>query len=177
MADNCQVDIGEDTIKFDHYPFKPSTAYSRKTIHATEIGDCDPAAWPPTIRVANDLIFITAEKKEELKVFAERNRIKLVNRPDIWSWILEPFLDTEFTEEDSKRINVLLLQHGLPEEIVTSLRKRVSDQMMTYNFDTGLWEWVNLNAWDVLKAMKTKYNPEEYHAFYELVMKIALIAG
>ena len=37
-----------------------------------------------------------------------------------------------------------------------------------------LWEWGGLGAEDVLKAMRTKYDKEDFKEFYDKVMKLAL---
>jgi hypothetical protein len=58
---------------------------------------------------------------------------------------------------------------------VKSLRAEVENQMLKYNFDTMLWEWGGFGASDVLRAMRTKYNKNEFSDFYERVMKTALL--
>ena len=93
----------------------------------------------------------------------------------IWGWILEPFLDTEFTAETDQRLTNLLGSYGLTTDQVKSLRKEVESQMLKYNFDTMLWEWGGFDALDVLKAMRTKYNKTEFKDFYGRVMEIALL--
>lgn len=50
---------------------------------------------PLTFRTGNELIFLSAGKKTEFK----KKQYKTVKRPMIWEWILEPFLNTEFTAE------------------------------------------------------------------------------
>jgi hypothetical protein len=55
------------------------------------------------------------------------------------------------------------------------LRAEVEIQMLKYNFDTMLWEWGGFSACDVLRAMRTKYNENEFREFYKRVMKIALL--
>ena len=47
--------------------------------------------------------------------------------------------------------------------------------MYKYNFDTMLWEWVGFSAFDVLRAMRTKYDKDEFREFYKRVMGIALL--
>lgn len=74
-----------------------------------------------------------------------------------------------------KRLFRFLGKYGLTAEHIKSLRTEVEIQMMKYNFDTMLWEWVSLSTLDVLRAMRTKYNKEAYADFYKRVMKIALL--
>ena len=101
--------------------------------------------------------------------------IKTTKRPNIWGWILEPFLDTEFTAETDQRLTRLLESYGMTVENVQYLRAEVATQMVKYNFDTMLWEWVSFNASDVLRAMRVKYNKKEFRDFYKRVMEIALL--
>lgn len=171
-----QVDIKSEFIILHHYPFKPSIAYQHKILNAKEINDIDLKATPLTIRVGDELIFISINHKLELENFATTNQIQLIERPDIWSWILEPFLDTEYTENNHLQISNLLQKHGLKPEQITVLRNEVEDQMLKYNFDTMLWEWCSFDASDVLRAMRTKYNKEEFERFFKQVMNIALLS-
>jgi len=46
--------------------------------------------------------------------------------------------------------------------------------MIKYNFDTMLWEWVDLDLFDVLRAMRVKYDAAEFNKFYWEAMRIAL---
>lgn len=94
----------------------------------------------------------------------------------IWEWILEPFLDTEYTADIHQRSTLYLESYGLDPEYVHSIRNEVHEQMMSYNFDTMLWEWCSLGATDVLKAMQAKYNKEAFRKFYAKVMQLALLA-
>ena len=175
LVSTGQLTIGNDFLKIENYPFEPSIAYRQKIFKTDQIDDIDHSSYPPTIRIDDELIFLTREKKNELEEFAKRNNIKTVERPMIWGWILEPFLDTEFTTETDERLTKLLESYGLTTDQVKSLRKEVETQMLKYNFDTMLWEWGGFDASDVLRAMRTKYNKDEFEDFYKRVMKIALI--
>jgi hypothetical protein len=170
-----QLTVCNDFLQIERYPFEPSIAYGQKIFRADQIDDIDFNSYPPTIKVGDELIFLTREKKEELQEFAKRNNIEILERPMIWGWILEPFLDTEFTPETDQSLTKLLENYGLTTEQIKSLRAEVETQMLKYNFDTMLWEWRGFDASDVLKAMRTKYNKSEYQDFYKRVMKIALL--
>ncbi|MGB3342576.1 MAG: hypothetical protein WBA61_01560 [Aequorivita sp.] len=175
LVSTGQLRIGSDFLQIDDYPFQPSIAYGQTKIFVDTIDEIDIESYPPTIKVKDELIFLTSEKRDELKAFARRNDLRTVKRPDIWGWILEPFLDTEFTKETDERLTRLLNEYGLTKETVDSIRKEVKTQMLKYNFDTMLWEWGGLGAEDVLKAMRTKYDEEDFEEFYDKVMKIALL--
>ena len=170
-----QLTIGDDFLKIENYPFEPSIAYGQTIFKTNQIDDIDFKSYPPTFRVGNELIFLTSEKKIELEEFATKNNIKIVERSWIWDWILEPFLDTEFTNETDQRLTRHLESYGLTKDHVKSLRAEVETQMLKYNFDTMLWEWGGFGASDVLRAMRTKYKKDEYEDFYKRVMQIALL--
>ena len=174
LVSSGQLRIESEFLQIDDYPFQPSIAYGMTKIFVDTIEEIDIESYPPTIKVKDELIFLTSEKRDELKAFARRNDLRKVKRPDIWGWILEPFLDTEFTKETDERLTRLLNEYGLTKETVDSIRKEVKTQMLKYNFDTMLWEWGGLGAEDVLKAMQTKYDKEDFKEFYDRVMKIAL---
>lgn len=169
--------VGNDFLKIDKYPFEPSIAYRQPIIKANQIDELNSLSYPPTIKVGNELIFLTREKKDELEAFATRNNVAIVVRPVIWTWILEPFLDTEYTPETDEKAMDFLGNYGLTAEQVKSLRTEVQTQMIKYNFDTMLWEWGSFDTSDVLKAMRTKYDKETYEAFYNRAMEIALLTN
>jgi hypothetical protein len=177
LAPTGEVIVGDDHIEIRNYLFEPSVAFGRTTFHAAEIGDLDLTAHPPTMRIDRELIFLTAEKKAELDAFAQRNKVKIASREPIWDWILEPFLDTEFTRDQEARLESLLALHGLDPGIVGEIRKEVEVQMIKYNFDTMLWAWTGLGACDVLRAMRTAYDRDVFRIFYRRVMAVALAGG
>ncbi|MCZ8023657.1 MAG: hypothetical protein O9294_18000 [Cytophagales bacterium] len=174
LVDLGQVTIGQDTITFADYPFEPSKAFKQATFKQSDIDDIDATGHPPTIKVGDELLFVSAKQKDDLIKFVADNKIKTVDRIDIWSWILEPFLDTEFTVETDQRLTNLLENYGLTVDKVKTLRAEVETQMLKYNFDTMLWEWCELGVSDVLSAMRTKYDKEQYREFYKRAMEIAL---
>lgn len=165
----------QDGILFENYPFAPSFAYTHKKVYTGVIIDVDVSGMPPTIRVGNELLFVSATKKEELTEWATTNNIPVVKRDDLWGWLLEPFLDTEYLEDMHERLKGLLAKYGLAEPQVTAIRDEVAEQMLKYNFDTMLWDWVHLGAMDVLSAMRTKYSADQYADFYKRAMQIALL--
>lgn len=170
-----ELTIHEKFLKIENYPFEPSIAFGRATFSADQIDDISYKHFQPTIRINEELTFLSAQYRKELEAFAAYNTIKVVKRPFIWEWILEPFLDTEYTKETDLRLMALLGNYGLTTDEVRSLRAEVETQMYKYNFDTMLWEWTGLNASDVLRAMRTKYNKVQFKDFYARVMKIALL--
>ncbi len=169
-----EVTFDMESLTFKNYPFDNSFVSVSPKITSRDIVNICIKSAPPTIRIGNELIFISAEHRQELSAFADRNKISLSDRVELWDWILEPFLDTEFTEEHKERLYILLEKYDLDRPNVDRLREIVKDQMMKYNFDTMLWEWGMFGALDVLQAMKPKLNPKDFNSFYKQVMEIAL---
>lgn len=169
------MQIIENNIVIRDYPFEPSRAYHEQLFKLSDINNISVTSRPISIQVQDELIFVSAENKSELLTFAHKNHIRLVGRSYVWSRILEPFLDTDYSTETDERLTLLLTQAGLSEERVFELRKEVKTQMLKYNFDTMLWEWVNLDVFDVLRAMRTNYDKEQFSDFYKRAMAIALM--
>ena len=174
FANLGEVTFDMESLTFKNYPFGNSFVSVNSKITLKDIVNICIKSAPPTIRVGNELIFISAEHRQELSVFADRNKISLSDRVELWDWILEPFLDTELTDEHKERLYSLLEKYDLDRQNVDRLRETVKEQMMKYNFDTMLWEWGMFGALDVLQAMKPKLNPEDFNSFYKQVMEIAL---
>lgn len=164
--------INEHTIEINHYPLKPSVAYPSKTIKANEIDAMSLDFGICKLFTADDIVFVTAEKKNELEQFAKTNNIKLTEHSWNWDWILEPYLDTEYTAEGDQKIIEGLAKKGFKKQEIEQIRAEVEVQMYKYNFDTTLWEWNSLGLHDVLSAMRVKYKDEEYKNFYKRAIEI-----
>lgn len=165
-------EIQENKILITDYPFEPSVAYPQKKITVKEINSICVDFGVSKIYIANDIVFVTAEKKDELKKFAERNKIELSKHSWNWDWILEPYIDTEFTEEIKKQVSERLNENGIGKLEVDKIRSEVAKQMYKYNFDTMLLDWCSLSLPDVLSAMRVKYNTEEFREFYKRALEI-----
>lgn len=167
------ISIGSNTIHFDNYPFAPSIAFIKKTLTADEIVNIDLKGIPPTIRVGEELIFVPATMNTELAEFAAVNHIPVVDRKDIWDWLMDPYLDTEYDEEKQERLNELLASYGLTKEKVLAIREEVEVQILKFN--TMFKEWFHLGALDVLCAMRPTYDAAQFAVFYSRLMNIALL--
>ncbi|MGH1519831.1 DUF7079 family protein [Chryseobacterium sp. JK1] len=170
-----QLTLFDDFLKIENYPFKPSIAYKQNIFKSAEMDDIDFRSYPPNFRIENELIFLPKSQNNEIELFAKRNTIKTVQRPPIWSWLLEPFLDTEYTQGTDQKLMENLSEYGLSVDQISLLRAEVESQMLQYNFDTMLWEWVSFDTSDVLRAMRPKYKKNEFESFYKRVMKVALL--
>lgn len=166
--------IEEHSITVYNYPFKPSIAFGEKTFAAKDIKSIDSSATPPTLHIGSELIFVSAREMDQLVDFSARNNIPVINQSLVWDWILSPYLDTTFTDEEHKRFIQRLSNHGVSPTTVSDIREKVGHQMMKYNFDTGLWNWTDFCALDVLLSMCPALSEEAFAIFYVEVMQIAL---
>lgn len=165
-------EINATEIVISEYPFEPSVAYPNKVIFAKDIDSFSLDFGVCKIYIENDIVFVSAEKKKAMRQFAEANEIKLTTQSMNWDWILEPFLDTEFTNENEKLVLARLIENGFESVEVDTIRHEVKKQMLTYNFDTMLWDWSSLSLIDVLSAMRAKYNKEDFSDFYTRALAI-----
>ena len=175
--ENFFCGIGEskilgDSIKITDYPFEPSLIFPNQEILASSIDEIHLDEYPPTLKIGNELIFISREDVEALTGFANKNKVKTAKRNSNWDRIAEPFLDTEYSKEQQLQTIKQLEQNGVSEKEVLKLREEVGDYMMEYNFATFLWEWCNLGLTDVLSAMRVTLSKEDFHEFYWRAMEI-----
>ena len=122
-------EIRENEIAISDYPFEPSIVYPNKIISAGEINFIEVDFGLCRIYLANDIIFVTSEQKAELLKFAELNEINLIKHSWNWDWILEPYLDTEFTADNEQRIEKCLNDVGIDKTEAQKLRIEVGKQM------------------------------------------------
>lgn len=169
-----KAEIKEQSIRISQYPFEASTFYPDREVSFNEIDEIHLSQSPLTIKVADELIFISKEHEEELKAFAKRNNLVNTKRNSNWDWITEPFLDTEFEDDQKEATTNILKERGISKKELKSIREEVEKQMYKYNFDTYLWEWCNLGLPDVLIAMRSKLNKEAFTNFYWRAMEIEL---
>ncbi|WP_103191056.1 hypothetical protein [Formosa algae] len=167
-----QSEISEHHILITEYPFEPSIAYPNKRISPHTIDAISLDFGICSLEIEKDIIFISSAQKDALKQFANQHHIPLVKHRWNWDWILEPYLDTEFTPEDEKRITEKLAENGIHITEVEAIRKEVGSQMYKYNFDTMLWDWCSLSLVDVLSAMRAKYNSKDFRTFYNIALEI-----
>ena len=167
-----EAEILKSSITITDYPFEPSKVFPHKEIKASKIDEVHLNEYPPTIKIENELIFISRELIEELTAFAKRNNTETIKRQSNWDRITEPFVDTEF--DDNQKANTIkhLTENGFTKKEIIELREEVGEQMNKYNFDTMLWEWGFLGLSDVLSAMRVKLSKEEFEEFYWRAMEI-----
>jgi len=151
---NINVEVGDDEIRFRAYPYAPASVYPSGRVAAGDIRDADPTSSPPEVRLTTgETLYVPAGSAPDLRQFCFRNSIPLRRRPDLWAALLEPFVDTEFTEAAQGQSMALLARYGLPDSDVDQIRARFASAMVAYNFGSMLWEWCHLGLADLLDAL------------------------
>lgn len=131
-----------------------------REVPAADIRDADPAAFPPEIRTRTGLtLFVSAKQRDELTEFCTANAIPITHRVDVWADLLEPYLDTEFSEAAQQATVARLARAGIPAAEVASIRARVGPVVHAYN--VKVWEWVHLGLCDLLEAATTRFVPQQ----------------
>jgi hypothetical protein len=148
-----QVVFADTEIRFVDYPFAGASVFPDGVLAVSAITEADPDAIRPHLRtVAGETLFVHAEHRGALDDFCRRNVIAVHRRLDIWADLLEPFLDTWFDAEDQRATDARLHGARLGSKEIAEIRGRVERAMMSYNFDSMLWEWVYLGLYDLLSA-------------------------
>jgi hypothetical protein len=158
--DKVVIEIRDNELRFPRgYYFKHASIAKYKVVPAAIINELNIASFPPTIVINNnEVIFLKSELQEKLIVFADRNKIPIVKRTDVWELINEPFLDTEFTKEEGQKTFELLKVYGVSHEEALSIRKKIKATMFLGNY--YLWEWQTLGHIDYLRF--THLNARKY---------------
>jgi hypothetical protein len=173
--------IGEDRIEYFNYPFKCSHVVNNKIVLASDIQEMVENFSPPSIRIKQgEFVFISAADKDSLITFCNSNGIPVVKIVDVWSRILDEFLDTEFSEECLQKSYKQLDICGVSRQECNDLRKEVAARMFAYNYTSCLWEWVYLGLYDLLGASigklsgeEHRLNDQDFEKFYFKAMDIA----
>lgn len=175
------VEFKENGIAFSDYPYPPASVYPSGFIFYDSIREVLVNQAPPEIRTHDgEVLFVSAVLKNDLLAAAAKNRISLISRVDVWCFILEPFLDTEW--DDSKAL-AIIEANGVDLEECLKIRKSLASVMYAYNILSGIWDWYNLGLSDALNALLVNGRfpkchqyalpPNEYRDFYLRAMQIA----
>jgi hypothetical protein len=140
-------------LAFQSYPFAPASVRTEPVILRPWIVGWSATTAPPSLWLeSREVLFVHAEQKAELASWCAEHRVPELKPVDVWSLLLEPYLDTEFSADDDARVNDQLASVGLDAREVAALRKRVGSRMLTYN--ALLWEWIYLGQFDLLQAFQ-----------------------
>ncbi|MBU1218226.1 hypothetical protein KKF34_14350 [Myxococcota bacterium] len=176
-----KLKIFENNIIIEKYPYPPSKIFPSAIIHPSNIDCIVKGLNFPTIRTKDGEFIIFYESRPDiniLKDYANLNKIRKTNYINIWSLILDVFLDKKHTKEDNERNLEILEKAGLERNKVIEIRKEINYMMLSYNFGSGLWEFAYLDMIDLLDACIGKLNAgtelsnEKFSKFYWEIMKI-----
>ncbi|WP_143466939.1 hypothetical protein [Lentzea kentuckyensis] len=149
-----RVTFGQDHIAFAGYEFPWASVHPHGVVPVSSIRDAYVAVGPLEVRThAGETLFLPWDDRDGLAEFCRRHDIALVRRLDVWGNLLDPFLDTEFSDAEVAATDARLRAVGLSQESIDATRARVGPLMRSYNFDSMLWEWGHLGLFDLLKAM------------------------
>ncbi|MCP4108788.1 MAG: hypothetical protein GY749_25125 [Desulfobacteraceae bacterium] len=164
--DNTEIEIDDKQIKIKNYVFSPPA--DANTIIFPEETESVNFDFSPALLILKNgkQFFVTAEKKEALKAFAEKNRITENALTDVWELILEPFVDTEYSAEHQQNTYKCLSEFGFNKHEVDQIRGKVAGIMFPYNFSTGLWDWCSLGYYDLCLAHKAALSERKFIVFY-----------
>ncbi|MCF2526516.1 hypothetical protein [Yinghuangia soli] len=125
------------------------------------VRDVDPGTAPPEIRTVSGLmVFVSAVQRAELERWCADEGIAVRRRPDVWGDLLEPYLDTEFTDRMREITDERLSARGLGPEEVADIRERVAPLMIIFN--DFLWDEYHLGLCDLLDALGGDVIPEAW---------------
>ncbi|WP_309897637.1 hypothetical protein [Archangium sp.] len=158
------------------YPFPRGARPSRLPAEALE--EVCVGWFPPAVRTREgEFLFVSAEQARELAGFASQHGIPFVRRAELWSFILEDFLDTESSPELREGALRYLEHHGVSRAETQAMRELVGRRMLMLTAVT--WEWQHYGLYDVLGAMKpfTFTTGWSFERFYAEAMRLAARGG
>lgn len=154
------------------YPFWPASVKKRPTVPAERFTGWNPRTSPPSLIAATgEVLYVPATSRAEVNAWALAEGVRLWTGPDHWELLLEPFLDTEFTAEQSARTDAKLAGYGFPAAEVARWRERVRRPVTLAN--SLWWEWGHLGHFDALNAFLTFTAPWTFRRFYWDSMEVA----
>lgn len=147
------ITITENGIQFASYPFRPASVYPSGLLAWADVREVVVGAFPPEVRTCQgEVLFVEKASEAVLAEAARRRGLPCVRRVDVWSLLLDPFLDTEFDDAFKMGAARILAACGIAPDEQEAIRAQFSALMISYNFDTMLWEWVHLGLYDLLHA-------------------------
>jgi hypothetical protein len=169
-----------EEIIFQEFPYKPSKLYPNGILRGNEIDSIVLGVHQPCVKTKYSEFILFPYSREimnELSEFAKINNIPKVRYYDVWSDLLDIFLDIEKDKEHEKKVMKDLLDYGFTNQEIGELRSEIQDIMMSYNYDTLLWEWVNLGLQDLFDACTGKLgnlamSEQKFEEYYWKIMRI-----
>lgn len=173
-ADRGSVTCDGGTLRFDGYQFRPATVFPAGTVEPRQVAEVN--LEDTQLRLTSgEILFVTHPDKAALLTFVNRNDVKVERRTNVWSALLDPFLDTWEDQPTIDRQFEWLASLGLAREAVDHWRREVAPAMYAYNFGTMLWEWSSLGLFDVLRAQQARLGSAAFEDFYWRAMQLAAL--
>ncbi|WP_148088113.1 hypothetical protein [Couchioplanes caeruleus] len=143
--------IGPDGITLRWPLGSAEERYSGTWIAWSAVRDADPDMFPPELRLTDGrTVFISRERQAELAVALTAAQVPVRKRGDVWSNLLEPFLDIDYDEVTRAGCESKLHAWGFDDQEIKQIRDRVWDWMTALTLATS--EWGNYGHHDVLLA-------------------------
>jgi len=130
---------------------------------------------PAIVTTSGELLLVSRTELDALKAFCARYDVPFNQRYDVWSDLLDPFLDTEFSDDMKTATRLRLKERGrLTDCEIDRIRNAVERKMLRRTALT--WEWQQYGLADVLIAMRPKLwiGRSKWAAFYAEAMEIGL---
>ncbi len=176
MIKDAQFDQDQGVITLKDYPF-PVT--KTRTINQKDIIAFVDWFPPAIITKQEEILFIPRTQIELLVEFTDQHKIHKDDTIDVWSLILDPFLDTEFSAESTENTIRLIESLGIVRKETLAFRKQLEKPMLLHTMLT--WEWQHYGFYDLLTVMKKHYQikmmfnrQKKWLAFYQHAITVAL---
>lgn len=174
MNARAEIDTerGRITLPGYRYPARKTRVLERTDI--VEIVDWFP---PAILTTSGEFLFVPRGKLDDVQAYCAAHDVPFTKRYDVWGDLLDPFLDTEFSDQAQQATRQRLRERGgLSDREIDELRARVEAPMLSFTAVT--WEWQFYGLFDVLTAMKPRMflGRKKWMTFYDEAMEIAFRA-
>src|SRR5262245_34489819 len=95
-----EVAIDDRGIAWSGYPFREASVFPGGAVTWRDLRDFDASGLPPEVRTPHgETLFIPGDDKARLTEHARRAGLPEIVREDVWSHLLDPFLDTTQSDQ------------------------------------------------------------------------------
>jgi hypothetical protein len=166
-----KVFLEDDQLRFEDYPYAPSSVYPTGKVTAADLVEIVPQWLPAAARLrSGEYLLLPSFDEETLVAFGDRHGVPVVPRADVWGQILEPFLFGAGAQT-AERSLAKLESWGVARIRVDALRRLVGDAVAAHG--DSCMEDVHLGIMDVLDAMGPVLTEEGFTELYDEVMDLA----
>lgn len=176
--------VVEDGVQFVDYEFEPASVFPNGLLPYDEILELWDSWIPPVLRTRDDeLLFISVHSKDDVAAALRARNIPVVDRFDVWERLLEPFLDTQHSEDHIEKTLRELEAHGVSRAECARIRHVLGEPLCTYNYTCCVWDWCHLDLSDLFSSFRVSPNPahkldvEEFRRLYRWSMDVAICAA